>query len=230
MKLRAVPALLVGLTLAVTPSAALAKSGNVASTQALARATDTLVSAARPDIAKGLAAVRTYTNQVAAQCPRVAAGSPENGDSDQLDNEVVGALTVVAYRSAATPIAAFDRAVKGLSWSNGRLTRAVRTFAKKLDGLTKLATPNVCGDVQGWVSSSFATLPASTVQFDKHYYAVDTEAEEVPEILKLVRPYASIGELSTLSRVDRFEAELGEAEAHAVAYYTHLMDSLELNQ
>jgi hypothetical protein len=215
---------------AAAPSAALASSPNVAATQALARATNTLVSAARPEIGRALADVKSYTNQVAAQCPRVAARSPQNDDSEQLDNEVAGALTTVGYHTAAAPIAAFAHAVKSLRWSDGKLTRAVRTFATKLVGLSTLATPNLCGDVGSWVASGYATLPASTVQFDQRYAATDVEAEESPLIIRLATPYATPSEFSVLRRVERFEAQLAEAEAHGVEDYTHLMDSIELNQ
>ncbi|MGH2854564.1 MAG: hypothetical protein ACRDLF_10310 [Solirubrobacteraceae bacterium] len=222
--------MLAGLALAVAPPAALASSGDVAATQALARATNTLVRAAHPDIGRGLAAVKSYADQVAAQCPHVAARSPQDHDSEQLDNEVAGAMTTVGYHTAAGPIAAFNHAVKGLHWSNGRLTRAVRTFATKLEGLSTLATPDLCGDIGSWVSSGYATLPASTVQFDQRYAAVDVEAEESPLIIRLATPYATPSDFSVLRRVERFEAQLAEAEAHGVEDYTHLMNSIELNQ
>ncbi len=215
---------------AAAPSAVLASSPNVAATQALARATNTLVSAARPEIGRALADVKSYTNQVAAQCPRVAARSPQNHDSEQLDNEVAGALTTVGYRTAAAPIATFAHAVKGLHWSNGRLTRAVRTFATKLVGLSTLAVPSLCGDIGAWVSGGYTTLPASTVQFDQRYSEVDPEAEESPLIIKLATPYGTPSDVPVLHRVERFEAQLAEAEANGVEYYVHLMNSIELKQ
>jgi hypothetical protein len=221
---------LVGMVLAVAPSAASAKSGDIAATGALARATNTLVLAALPDVPRGLAAVRSYANQVATQCPRVAAESPQDHDSEQLDNEVVGAMTAVGYHTAAGPIATFAHRVMGLHWSNGRLTRAVRTFARKLEGLSSLAPPSLCGDIGAWVASGYATLPASTIQFNKSYSAVDLEAEESPLIIRLATPYASPSDFSVLRRVERLEAQLGEAEARAVEYYSHLMNTLNLQQ
>jgi hypothetical protein len=218
------------VALAASPQAALARSGDVAATQALAHATDTLVRAAHPDIHRGLAAVKSFANQTAAQCPQVAMGSPQDHDSEQLDNEVVGAMTAVGYHTAAGPIATFARAVKGLHWSNPRLTRAVRTFATKLKGLSTLAVPNLCGDIGGWVASGYMTLPASTVQFNQRYSAVDTEAEETPLIIRLATPYALPSDVPILHHVERFEAQLAEAEAGAVEYYSHLMDTIDLNQ
>jgi hypothetical protein len=216
--------------LAVTPPAALAKSADVATTQALARATNTLVRAAQPDIAKALANVKSFANQTLAQCPNVAAGSPQDHDSEQLDFEVVGVMTAVGYHTAAGPIATFAHAVKGLHWSNGRLTRAVRTFATKLVGLSTLAVPSLCGDIGTWATSGYQTLPASTAQFNHDYNAVDPEAEESPLIIKLATPYGTPSDLSILHRVERFEAQLAEAEASAVSIYTNFMNSIELKQ
>jgi hypothetical protein len=224
--------LLVLLWVALTASAqaALSRSGDVAATSALARATNTLVSAARPDIGRGLAAAKSYANQIAAECPGAAAKSPQDRDSEQLDDELIGAMTAVGYHAAAAPIAVFAHTVERLHWSNGRLTRAVRTIATKLVGLSTLAIPNLCGDIEGWVASGYATLPPSTTQFNRSYSAVDPEAEEVPLIISLAEPYSTPSDFAVLRHVERFEARLGEAEAQAVGYYTHLVDTLELEQ
>lgn len=222
---------LVWVAATATPaSASPPSSADMAATQTLARATNTLVSAASPDISRGVAAVKSYANQVAAECPAVAAGSPQNHDSEQLDFEVAGALTVTGYHVAAAPIAVFARAVKRLHWSNGRLTRAVRTFATKLQGLSTLAVPNLCGDLHTWVASGYATLPSTTAQFVQSYDATDIEAEESPEIVRLARPYGTPDELPVLRRVERLEAKLAEAEADAVSYYSQLMNTIDLQQ
>jgi hypothetical protein len=218
------------LTLALAPSATLASSGDVAATQALARATDTLVRAASPEVSKGLAAAKRYANAIATQCPHAAAGSPQNGESEQLDDEVIGGMTVAGYSVAAAPIARFKRAVAGLHWSNGRLTRAVSTFADKLQKLSRLALPNVCGDIQSWAASGYKTLPASTVPFVRLFLKVTPEAEEVPLIIQLVSPYATPADFPILRRVERLETRLGEAEAAAVETYSRLIISVELAQ
>ncbi len=224
-------AVLAGAVLAPAAQTAAARSAaDVAATQALARATNTLVTAAHPDLSRGLAAVKSYVSSTTAQCPAVAARSPQNHDSEQLDNEVAGALTVTGYHTAAAPIAAFARAVKGLRWSNSKLTRAVHTFATKLVGLSTLAVPDLCTDIGAWVSSGYATLPASTVQFDQRYAATDVEAEESPLIIRLARPYGTPADLPVLRRVERFEAQLAEVEATAVADYTQLMNAIDLQQ
>ncbi len=217
--------------LAMAPQAASARSAaDMTATQALARATKTLLHAARPDLPKGLAAVNRYAGEVTTQCPNVAAKSPQDQGSEQLDDEVVAGMTVVGYRTGAGPIKAFYRAVKGLHWSNSKLTRAVKIFATKLDKLVSLTVPSLCGDIKEWVASGYSTLTASTTQFLTQYNAVDPEAEEGPLIMRLARPYATAGDISLFYSIETFESELAETEAHAVFAYKRIMNTLELKQ
>jgi hypothetical protein len=216
--------------LACAPSAGAASAGDVATTRTLARATDVLVREANPEVSRGLAAAQRYARGLSAQCPRVAAGSPQNEQSERLDDEVIGAMTTVGYRVARASVARFARAVRGLHWSNPRLTRALARFTRKLRGLTTLATPDVCGDVKAWAASSFQTVPPSTLAFAHKYFATDVEAEEVPTIVSLAMPSATPSEVPVLKRVERLERKLGEAEAAAVESYSRLIMALELQQ
>ncbi len=227
MVLRPVSILLAVIVLAAVPSAALARSGNTAATRVYIQANYALVRAARSNLATGTAALKSLVRQITGECPLAAAGSPENHASEQLSNEVAGALTIIGYHPDAAAIGAFARAVGGLHWSNRVLTRTVRTYATQLRGLATLALPDVCSDVRAWATGGFQALPASTVQFDQRYYAVDIEAEEVP--LRLLNPYESAGEASLVRRTKHLEAPLAEAEANAVADYTQILDGLKLN-
>lgn len=223
-------ALLAATGLMIAPSGTLASSRDVAETNALARATNTLVEAANPEVSRGLSAAKRYASSIARQCPNAAAGSPQNHESQQLDWEVIGAMTTVGYRVAAGPVAKFAHAVRGLHWSNSRLTRAVHRFTTKLYGLTRLATPDVCGDIRAWAASGYQTLPASTTSFVKRYLATTPEAEEVPSIINLSMPYATPADVPVLHRVEHLETRLGEAEAAAVESYSRLIMALELKQ
>ena len=219
-----------GFMLAMAQAASARSAADVAATQTLARATKTLLNAARPDLPKGLAAVNRYAGEIATQCPNAAAKSPQNQGSEQLDDEVIAAMTVVGYRTGAGPIKDFYSVVKGLHWSNPKLTRAVKTFATKLDKLVSLTVPSLCGDIKEWVAGGYKTLTASTTQFLKQYDAVDPEAEEGPLIMRLARPYATVGDISLFHSIESFESELAETEAHAVFAYKRIMNTLELNQ
>ena len=227
MALRPASILLAVLALAAAPSAALASSGNAAATRAYIQANYALVRAARSNLATGTAALKSLVHQITGECPLAAAESPENHDSEQLSNEIAGAMTVAGYHPDVAAIGAFVHAVGGLHWSNRTLTRTVKTYATQLHGLATLAVPDVCGDVKAWAAGGFQALPASTVQFDQRYYAVDIEAEEVT--LRLFSPFESAGEASLVRRTKQLEAPLAEAEANAVADYTQILDALKLN-
>jgi hypothetical protein len=215
-------------TLAKAPLAPGARSRNAASTRAYIKANYTLVSAARANLTTGTAAIEALANQVAGECPLAALDSPQNHDAEQLSNEVVGALEVAAYASDTTSMLTFAHTVRGLHWSNGKLTHMVRAYATKLEGFPTLQPPNICADVKAWAASGYHTLAASTVTFDKGYYTFDIEAEEVS--LRLLRPYESATEASLLHRTTRLEAPLAEAEADAVYDYSEILNSLKLNQ
>jgi hypothetical protein len=225
-------ALVTAVLFAAPTSASASSRANVVATQALGRAADAIVRAATPDVAKGLAAVKSYAHRLVHECPAVVAGSPENYDSEQLSDELVGAMTVTGYHVAAAPIAVFARTVGRLHWSNGQLTEAVGTLATKLQGLSTLAVPNVCGNIRTWVAGGYTTLPASTVQFDQRYAAVDLEAEEIPLIAQLATRYVTPQDFSFMQavvlRVERLEAKLAQAEARTVAYYKQVMNKLDL--
>jgi hypothetical protein len=123
---------------------------------------------------------------------------------------------------------AFAHTIRGLHWSNHKLTRMVDAYATKLEGFATLAAPGICADVKAWAATGYATLPASTVAFDKGFYAYDIEAEEVS--LRLLRPYESATEASLLRRTESLEAPLAEFEAEAVSDYSEILDSLKLSQ
>jgi hypothetical protein len=220
--------LLAALALAaVAPSAALAGSGNAAATRTYIQANYTLVRVARTHLAAAKAAIASLVGQITGQCPLAAARSPQGYDSEQLSNEVVGAMMIVAYRPDAAAMDAFAHTVGGLRWSNRTLTHTVRTYATQFEGFTTLALPDVCADVEAWAASGYRTLSPATVQFDKLYGAADFEAEEVP--LRLLAPYESAREASLLHRTKRLEAPLAEAEANAAEDYSQILNSLKLS-
>jgi hypothetical protein len=224
--------------LALTPAAALASSHrpararggspDSAATRAYVKANYTLVSVARANLAAAQAAITSLGATVAGECPLVAVDAPQNHEAEQLSNEVVGALEVAAYQPDKTSMVAFAHTIRGLHWSNRRLTHMVDTYATKLEGFATLAAPNICADVKAWAATGYSTLPASTVAFDKGFYAYGIEAEEVS--LRLLRPYESATEASLLRQTKRLEEPLAEFEAEAVSDYSEILDSLKLPQ
>ena len=215
------------LILAAAPAPALAGQQDAASTQAYIQADYTLVHTARSNLAPSKAALQKLRRQIGAECPRVAAGSPQDQDSEQLSNELVGAMTIAAIGPDVHAVAAFARTVQNLHWSNGALTHKVKSYAARLKTLSMLHAPNVCADVRAWVASHYQTLPASNISFDNRYYKVEVAVGEVPA--KLLAPSEQPGERPILAHAQQLEGQLTEAEANAVYTWGHIMEELALN-
>jgi hypothetical protein len=225
---RAFPAnLLMASILAVAPAPAFAASDDAAATRAYIHADYALVHTAKVNLKTSEAALQKLRRRIAAECPRAAKGSPQDKDSEQLSNELVGAMTVAAIRPDKRAVAAFVGTVARLHWSNGALTRKVRTYARRLHTLSLLPAPDVCADVKAWAAGHYKTLPATTVAFDARYYRVEVAVGEVPA--KLLAPSEQTGERATLARAQKIEDQLSEAEANAVYTWGHIMESLGLN-
>jgi hypothetical protein len=211
---------------ATAPVTALAGGGDVAATRRFLQADYALTRAASANVGTGQTAIRNLTGAVTGQCPKAVAGSPQNHDSELLSEEVVGALSVAAFHPDAQAIAGYAQAVHGLHWSSSALTRRVQTSATRLRGLSTLPMPDLCGDVQAWAASGFHTLSPSTMGFDRHYFAVNIEAEEVP--WRLLAPFDR-GEAPTVRHIRALEARLADVEAGDVKYWSRILNGLGLN-
>jgi hypothetical protein len=222
------PALLLtlGMMLAAAPAAAGAGSGDVAATRRYIQADYALVQRASTKIKAAEAALQSVLHHVQVECPNVAANSPQNPDSTQLSNELIGALVLSAYHTDVPAGTNFVRAAKGLRWSNRPLTSAVQSYVAKIKVLTTLAPPNVCADVRAWIASGYRTLPASTVRFDEQFMPNWVAIGELPDLLKA---YERPDERAILRRTNQFEGQLTETEVHAgVETWERTMNTLVL--
>jgi len=213
--------------LASGPASAVASPADTATTQRYLQADYTLARAARSHLASSeRAPVSVVLAQVQHECPLVAAGSPQEVDSEQLSNEVVGAIVLSAYRPDLQAIRQFIGAVSSLRWSSRALTRTVQGYAGKLRTLSALAAPALCADVRSWIASSFATLPASTVQFDQRFMPAWVALGELPGGLAAFE--RSEGKALSL-HCTQVEEQLAEGEARVVETYRLIMNALALN-
>lgn len=223
----ALPTLAATLILATASVPALASRGDAAATRAYIQADYTLVHAAKVNLKASEAALQKLRRRIAAECPKAAAGSPQDRNSEQLSNELVGAMTVAAIQPDVRAVATFTRMVRSLRWSNATLTRKVRSYAAKLHTLSTLAAPDVCADVKAWAASGYRALPPSTVRFNSRYYKVEVAVGEVPA--RLLAPSEQPDERPVLAHAERIEGQLSEVEANAVYTWGHIMESLTLN-
>jgi hypothetical protein len=206
------------------PSCALASDASA--TRAYVKANLELARIAAAHIAPARAAIDGVLAHVRQACPMAAAESPQDPESTELSNEVIGAMVTTALHVDLPPLKKFVRATASLRWSSGRLTREVHEYASKVNTMGSLPEPDLCGDVHAWAASSFKALPAKTLSFSPRFMASWVALGEIPEDM---RRFIG-GSLDPLARqTARYESELSEFEVHEVATWGRIMNTLGLH-
>ncbi len=214
--------------LLAVPGLATAESPDAAATQKYIQANYALVAAGSSKLGAARAALRSVRARIEGECPRAAAESPQNPDSTELSNEIIGAMVTSAYRSDVPAGESFVRAAGGLRWSNRSLTNTIHSYVSKLKVMIALAPPNVCADIRSWVASGYQTLPATTVRFDQQFMPNWVAIGELPRAL--LAPYERAGQRSVVNRTNALEEQLTEFEANdGVETWWNIMNALVLN-
>ncbi len=228
MPVRLVLVLLAALAvMAFVPADALAGGGDVAATREYIQANYRLVQATASKIGPIEATLRGVRSQIRRECPMAAAGSPQDPDSEQLSNEVIGAMVTSAVHLVEVPASrAFVRIAERLTWSDRALTSAVHAYVSKAKGLVTLAQPKLCSDVESWAASGFRALPTSTAVFAPRFMSLWIAPGELPAALAR---YETPAERPLLRRTHQLESEFTEMEARAgVETWGEIMDGLGL--
>jgi hypothetical protein len=218
--------LAVAAGLAVAPTAAQAASGNAAATQAYLQANYALVRVARAHLATSEAEPLRVLAQVRRECPLAGAGSPQNPESTEVSNEIIGAMVIAAAQPDVQAIDAFMRSVSGLRWSSRGLTSAVHTYAGDLKTVLGLGTPNLCADVKAWATDGYRALPTSIVAFSGKFMPAWVALGYLP---KQLGAFESSADRAVARRCEPLEELLTEGEARAVAHYGEIMDTLDIS-
>lgn len=213
-----------GLAVAV-PASALASSADTTATRAYVQANYGLLRVVKSHLPTSEAAPRQVLAQVSRECPRAGESSPQNKESTQMSDEVIGAMVLQAARPDLPAIRAFLATVKRLHWSNVRAQRAVSSYAAKLTTLATLATPSLCADVQAWAAGGFHSLPASTTRFVALFMPNWVALGEQPASLA---PYESSQSRTLAARSHQLELQITDAEARAVTTWGDIMNELVL--
>jgi hypothetical protein len=199
---------LVLLALATAPSPALASSRDVAATHTAIVAGYALARASVATINVAQAKIESFDRKLAAECPGVGTGTPENEASQPMSHEVAVALWSIAYGSAASPIKRFATAMRPLRWTSARINRVARSLVANLTALATIPLPDLCGDVRAWKASAFTTVPPHVLQLVRR-----VESLEVPEIpWKLLVPYMRGDDARRVVYIKRAERKIAEAE------------------
>ncbi len=160
------------------------------------------------------------------ECPNVVAGSPQDEASEKLTAELIGAMRLVSVAPIARAVATYSRAVSGLRWSNGALTRSVHTYARELLTQSRLAVPDFCGELRAWKASGYATLPPGTLRFNRVYYAVYVGIGLLPT--GQLAPSLAGSEGGLVQRTLQLENDVIEFEAEAVETWGMIMNAAGL--
>jgi hypothetical protein len=222
--LRALPAV-VAASLALAPPAASAAGVNAATTQAYLQANSALVRVVRSHLASAKAASLRILAQVQQECPRAGANSPQDAESTQMSDEVIGAIVIASAQPDLQAVKAFIRSVSHLSWSSRALTNAVHAYARHLQTLIGVAPPNLCGEVKAWAANGFSALPASTVAFVAKFMPAWVALGSLPAGLA---HFESMGARALAQSCKRLELLITEAEVREVVRYGEIMNALEV--
>jgi hypothetical protein len=208
-------AILIGVLVAavvpatIAPVGALAVSGRDASTTHKAlQAAYTALHAVVATWPTEEASFRKLDNKIAAECPGIGAGLPQNETEQRLSYEVAGALWATAYKTDAKIAQTAVRAVSGLRWSNSALTGRVHGYLKGLNEMIALPVPDLCADLRTWTSGGHQVAPANVVSFDEHVEAIDVE---IPEP-KLFERYVQPADAGLLAKVKHLAIKFEELE------------------
>jgi hypothetical protein len=211
-----------GLAFGAAPAPA---ASNAGATQTYVQANYALVHVARSHLATSEAGPLEVLAQVQRECPGAGLHSPQDPESTQLSDEVIGTIVIAAARPDLQAIRAFIRTASGLRWSNAPLTNAIHGYANDLKTVLSLPAPNLCTEVKGWGASGFHALPSSTVTFVGKFMPAWVALGFLPPQLA---HYESGAARALASRANPLEQELSEGEARAVEHWGDIMDTLNL--
>jgi hypothetical protein len=225
--LRHLATLAVMLIVGIAPAAAGAAPRDVSSTHAYLEANYAFLRAVHASEHTVNLNVTKLNQAFAAECPSVGAGAPQNEAAQHMSYEVAGALWFTLYHTDAHVVQRFVRAVSPLRWSSNAVTRISRGYIASLRELAALRLPDLCGDVKTWSAGGFRTIPASTIQFDRHLETI--EGKSIPS--RLLAPYESSADKKLAARDARLEVQLEHAET-VVGFddWDSLLETLALNQ
>jgi hypothetical protein len=208
----------------LAPGTAIASDAST--TAAYVHANSALVSAGHANIARTEAAVKGVLGQVRRECPEAALGSPQDEESTELSNELIGTMVLAGGKVDRPAVATYLRTVSGLHWSSGSVNRAVGGYVSGLRTLYNLKPPSICADIKSWADSAFKKLPAATVPFDRAFIPNWVSLGVLPTgLARFETP-----ELKAIAkRSGQFETRLMEMEASLVDTWGDIMNELILN-
>jgi hypothetical protein len=170
-------------------------------------------------------AVHGVLGQVSRECPGAGTGSPQNAQSTQMSNEVIGAMVLAVVALDKPAGRRFLAETRGLKWPDRALTRTVRAYSSNLAALLATPAPNLCSDVRAWGAGGFTALPATTLQFAPRFMTNWVSLGDLPGALSR---YAAPSDRALIARTQHLESMITDLEAREVETWGEIMNTLEL--
>jgi hypothetical protein len=170
-------------------------------------------------------AFETAANQLAAECPGVLAGAPQESrfesfldgsrktarqrGEESRQNRQLGELGLemtlyLALRDAEAlrPLRlAFAQKVAQLRWSDAKLTRRVHEEASN-SANPPFEVPSVCADMRAWVASGYRSLPPKTKTVVEKFATSARSEGGQPTIESLLKRYEGPSEKALARKID----------------------------
>jgi hypothetical protein len=201
-------------------------ASDASTTSLYVHANSALVSTGHANIARTEAAVTGVLGQVRRECPEGALGSPQDEESTELSNELIGTMVLAGAKPDRPAVAAYLRTVSGLHWSSASVNRAVGGYVRMLRTLYNLTSPSICADIKSWAGSGFKKLPAASAPFRATFIPNWVSLGVLPTGLARFETPA----LKAIARrTSHFEMQLMEMEARLVDTWGDIMNELVLN-
>jgi len=211
--------------IALAPAPSAVASSDATATRSYLQANYALLRVAQRNIKASEAAYKSVQHRVTAECPQAGLNSPQNPQSTQMSNEVIGAMVLSAAKPDLAAIRTYLGAVARLHWSRASVNHAVAGYRAKLGTIFKLSVPNLCADVRSWATSGFQTVPSNTVSFDKLFLPNWVALGLVPSGIRTLEDAEG---RSLAQRSNAIEVQITDVEARAVETWGDIMNELML--
>lgn len=171
----------------------------------------------------GTIALRLFVADVGRECGGILTDVPSLGARrGQVEEAIVGVLTVKLTRFAAPENVRFSHAVRFLKWTSQTLTRRVSAFATAVaEGASAMSVElPICATLRTWADGGFRTLPNALSQFSGQLERAARKRSEPLErqeqtILSLLWLHETSGQRSAARRARR-QTDATAAEAVGV--------------
>jgi hypothetical protein len=171
----------------VSPASASPNAKDVAATHAYLEAKIAEQRTPGGAVRDAIQATEAFAAKLKLECPGVLAAMPRGVAEPQgvSRGEIGEELTFAAFQPGEhldhAALARFYQAVRGLKWTNHKLTKLLHALALEADEQSGLAPPPLCDDLKFWVASGYTQSSPETKSFVNRVNVISSTATIEPE-------------------------------------------------